>query len=326
MCAVSGAHPEHNKGDKEFLTILEAVHHYDSENVGNRLFVTNFLFHHRGQQEALMDHFFLFNKSERAIEFNLARLNEVPGQVFTFQAVDGLGENQTERQQRVNEMQTGLPTTLSVKVGCRVMCQSNVHHAVGVVNGALGTVRAIHRGAAGDYGSIIQVGFDGGSLVNMSQEQMTVHGKNFGRLHQPLRLVLPKSVLRRHERVRRAVDFCCIDFTSNINNLLWSYHSMSVPQEVRLHMDPIKEGQWCEHHAAWLQERLQLPIISASASSSSSLSQQCDMDEQVWEEFHVVADLDPEGYLQEIQGEYDYSEGYDENDEQDFVNEDISQI
>ncbi|KAF9344999.1 hypothetical protein BGX34_005125, partial [Mortierella sp. NVP85] len=97
------------------------------------------------------------------------------------QAIDGLGAYAADHQKRLTEMQTTLPMTLALKVGCRAMCLSNVYQEAGVVNDALENVQAIRMGPHGLLDSVVQVIFDSIGSIAISAETRSVLGKTYAR-------------------------------------------------------------------------------------------------------------------------------------------------
>ncbi|KAF8966005.1 hypothetical protein BGZ52_011475, partial [Haplosporangium bisporale] len=156
---------------------------YNNSDLDHQEILTNFFFTHawNSVEDVEEDYFFLFSRSERAREFNQGRLDAIEGETHSFVALDGVGRQATETQQRITEMQTGLPTELHIKVGARVMCLANISMDTGVVNGALGTVTGIRPGMRGVVDSVIQVEFDGRGTVDVSAECRTVMGKTYSR-------------------------------------------------------------------------------------------------------------------------------------------------
>ena len=76
---------------------------------------------------------------------NTRRLNALPAQPVTIQAFDRWPARWTERSTADAEKRSGLATSLTVKVGARVMLVRNVETEIGLFNGALGTVTGFDR-------------------------------------------------------------------------------------------------------------------------------------------------------------------------------------
>jgi hypothetical protein len=262
--------PARQAEDFVFSQFLSLVRVYDDDDLHQRRILNKFLWAHRfdGSRDQASDYFFLFSRTKNAREWNERRLARLPGPMHTFDAVDGLGAHSTEKQQRLTEMQTGLPTRLNLKVGCRVMCLSNIFYEGGIVNGALGTVQSVHVGQHGLRDSVVQVGFDAGGVVDISVENRSVLGKTYSRTQLPLTLAWASTIHKSQSltlaricvsiedhfcsgllyvalsRVRSHQDVRIIGLGTRERDLRKSRSFAHVPEEVRLHIDAAEEAEW----------------------------------------------------------------------------------
>ncbi|KAF9998645.1 hypothetical protein BGZ80_006739 [Entomortierella chlamydospora] len=151
------------KDDAKFMTFLNILREYDDNSIEHREILNQFLWAHQWKHEDdPRQYHFLFSRTTKTEEMNIQCLQQIHNQEFVFDAIDNLGGVSTEAQKRQTELQTGLPTRLRLRVGCRVMCICNIYYEAGVVNGSLGFVTHIQQGNLGTLDSIVQVGFDNG--------------------------------------------------------------------------------------------------------------------------------------------------------------------
>jgi hypothetical protein len=257
----------HGQPFQQFLSLLRR---YDDSKWKHREELNNFLWDHRWDNTRDdADHYvFLYSQVIPSQLHNHQQLSRLPGQIFTFYSIDGFGQNATDRQKKVTELQTGLPTILQLKVGARVMCLSNINQAAGIVNGAFGIVSNVQLSQDGILGSIVQVVFDNTQFVtSISVEKRSVLGQTYSRTQFPLSVAWASTIHKSQtltlrkvaisikdlfcpgllyvamSRVRDHQDIRILDYPPRLN-LNKSHPGIHVPDYIREHLSQQDEQQW----------------------------------------------------------------------------------
>ena len=142
----------------------------------------------------------IWAENQPVVEYNAARLNQIPAQQYTLTAIDPypphVSKQDIDRVLARSRSETGgLDYHILIKEGCRVMLTTNIDIADRLINGQMGTVIKIGLNEKTQKPNIVYIKFDDSDA---GKNAVTKHSNSFARHNNvvPIEPVLTKIKIR----------------------------------------------------------------------------------------------------------------------------------
>ena len=142
----------------------------------------------------------IWAENKPVVEYNAARLNQIPAQQYTLTAIDPypphVSKQDIDRVLARSRSETGgLDYHILIKEGCRVMLTTNIDIADRLINGQMGTVIKIGLNENTQKPNIVYIKFDDSDA---GKNAVTKHSNSFARHNNvvPIEPVLTKIKIR----------------------------------------------------------------------------------------------------------------------------------
>ena len=142
----------------------------------------------------------IWAENQPVVEYNAARLNQIPAQQYTLTAIDPYPPHVSKQDinrvlARSRSKTGGLDYHILIKEGCRVMLTTNIDIADRLINGQMGTVIKIGLNENNQKPNIVYIKFDDSDA---GKNAVTKHSNSFARHNNvvPIEPVLTKIKIR----------------------------------------------------------------------------------------------------------------------------------